>query len=139
MTRYGADGKTYGENEVTPLIYKYSDFPFDADSHEKLVAALDAFDALPQEKIEAYSNVKRALLHRHLWAVFDHSMHVMAWRKRDSRGRPELKTNPVRTQKQLVSLVQRLALTRAEILTRHQDGDGPVGRLRATARPRTPV
>ena len=34
-------------------------------------AALDAFAALPQENIEQYSDVQRALMQRNLWEVFE--------------------------------------------------------------------
>ncbi len=61
MTRYGPDGKTYGKNEVTPLIFDNSAFPFDDESYRKFTDALDAFGALPQQKVEAYSDVKRAV------------------------------------------------------------------------------
>ena len=71
MTRYGKDGKSYAENETAPVIFKWSDFPFGDKTFKKFNAALDAFAALPQAKIEAYSDIKRALLQRHLWKVVD--------------------------------------------------------------------
>ena len=71
MTRYGPDGKAYGANESSPSIFGESDFPFGDKTYKKLNAALDAFGSLPQTKIEAYSDIQRALMQRHLWQVFD--------------------------------------------------------------------
>jgi len=48
-----------------------SEFPFGDKTYKKFNAALDAFAAIPQSKIAAYSDVKRALLQRHLWKVVD--------------------------------------------------------------------
>ena len=64
MTRHGPDGKSYAENETSPAIFAWSEFPFDDKTFKKFNPAMDAFAALPQEKIEAYSDVKRALLQR---------------------------------------------------------------------------
>ena len=108
MTRYGPDGKTYGKNEVTPLIFANSAFPFDDESYRKFTAALDAFGALPQQKVEAYSDVKRALLQRHLWKVFDATGPGRVVRSHLA--------NRTDAQKKLASLIQRLALTKREIL-----------------------
>ncbi len=71
MTRYGPDGKAYGADESSPSIFRGSDFPFGDKTYNKLNAALDAFGGLPQKKIEAYSDIQRALMQRHLWHVFD--------------------------------------------------------------------
>jgi hypothetical protein len=57
MTRYGKDGKSYAENETPPVIFKWSDFPFGDKTFKKFNAALDAFAALPQARIEAYSDI----------------------------------------------------------------------------------
>lgn len=114
MTRYGKDGKAYAENESSPAIYRTSDFPFGGKTYKKFNAALDAFDALPQEKIEAYSDVKRALLQRHLWTVFDATTP-----NPDPRFRNAVRShsaNRAEAQKKLATLIRRLALTKAQIL-----------------------
>ena len=88
MTRYGPDGQSYGENESSPSIFRGSDFPFGDKTYKKLNAALDAFGALPQKKIEAYSDIQRALMLRHLWHVFDATF-PFRWMKRDPvTGKP---------------------------------------------------
>ena len=71
MARKDSEGNAYSKNEVGPLIYARSKFPFDDETYPKLTKALVGFDALPEEKIESYGTVKRALLQRHLWVVFD--------------------------------------------------------------------
>jgi hypothetical protein len=106
MTRYGPDGKSYGENETGPVILPFSIFPFGDNTYEKFKAALDASAALPQEQIEAYSDIKRALLQRHLWKVFDATIpHI--WRGHNDRR--------AAVQPKIASLIQRLALTGAQI------------------------
>jgi hypothetical protein len=114
MTRYGPDGKSYAENETVPAIFPNSDFPFGGKTYKKFNAALDAFGALPRKKIEAYSDVKRALLQRHLWAVFDATTP-----HRNPQFRNVVRShsaNRAEAQKKLATLIRRLALTKAQIL-----------------------
>lgn len=110
MVRKDSDGKAYGMNEVAPFIYGRSKFPFDDETFPKLTAALERFNALPQEKIEAYGDVKRALLQRHLWAVFDATIPPPDYVERTHMA------NRQSAQKTLAALIGRVALTRAEIL-----------------------
>ena len=118
MTRQGPDGKAYGADESSPSIFKESEFPFDDGTYSKLNAALEAFEALPQNKIEAYSDIRRAIMQRHLWQVFDatipfrwisdisaESTWSMSHADRRHAARPKI-----------ASLIQRLALTKAQIL-----------------------
>ena len=121
MTRYGPEGKSYAKNENSPAIFPQSNFPFGDKTYEKLNAALDTFAALPQAKIETYSDVQRALLQRHLWKVFDAAhrgkMQRLAAHFPD-RGFPAVRSHPDRraaVQRKIASLIQRLALTRAQI------------------------
>jgi hypothetical protein len=118
MTRYGSDGKSHGENETSPALFVLSYFPFGDKTYEKFNAALDAFAALPQSKIEAYSDIKRALLQRHLWKVYDAS-HPIYYINR--AGKPDVfyKSHSNRrtaVQPKIALLIHRLALTRAQIL-----------------------
>ncbi len=118
MTRYGPDGKAYGSNESSPSIFKESEFPFDDRTYRKLNAALDEFAALSQEKIEAYSDIQRALMQRHLWHVFDATIpfrwiadrsgeYIWGMSHADRRAavRPKVALR-----------IKRLALTKAQIL-----------------------
>jgi hypothetical protein len=120
MTRYGQDGKSYAENENSPSIFYFSRFPFGDKTYKKFTAALDAFAALPQAKIEAYSEVKRALLQRHLWKVFDVTFppNYQGY----SRRHPDIDTWPkysdrrAAVQPKVASLIKKLALTSEQIL-----------------------
>ncbi|MFT5470488.1 MAG: hypothetical protein ACI8UO_005617 [Verrucomicrobiales bacterium] len=120
MTRFGPDGKSYAENESTPAIFAWSEFPFDDKTFKKFDEALDAFGALPQEKIEEYSDVKRALLQRHLWKVFDATFPFINWKEGYYwSGRTRFpKTHMDRreaVQPRIATLIQRLALTKEQI------------------------
>ena len=122
MTRW-KDGKSYAQNETSPAIFAWSEFPFDDETFKKFDAALDEFAALPQERIEQYSDVKRALLQRHLWKVFDTTFNWDWWEEKPGWGwggrRYFPKTHMDRrkaSQPRLVSLIRRLALTREQIL-----------------------
>jgi len=114
MTRHGKDGKTYALDETGPPIFVLSNFPFGDRTYKKFHAALDAFAALPQSKIEAYSEIKRALLQRHLWKVFDatfpHNWQVQLGR---TQSLPERRAA---VRPKIASLIRRLALTQQQIL-----------------------
>ncbi len=115
MTRYGKDGKSYAENESAPVIFSSSEFPFGDKTFKKFSAAMDAFSALPQAKIEAYDDIKRALLQRHLWKVFDATTPV-SWKHEGKTYRLSHSDRRVAVRPKIASLIQRLALTRAQIL-----------------------
>lgn len=110
MIRKSADGKAFGRNEVGPLIYGRSKVPFDDETFPKLTAALMRFNALSQKKIESYGTIKRALLQRHLWVVFDATI------PRPDSQQPTQMVNRRSSQKILATLIRRVALTKDEIL-----------------------
>jgi hypothetical protein len=120
MTRYGPDGKSYAQNETSPAIFGWSAFPFDDKTFKKFHTALFAFSTLPQERIEQYSDVKRALLQLHLWKVFDTTFNwdwPKDWYWGGRRSFP--KTHMDRRaalQPAIASLIRRLALTKEQIL-----------------------
>jgi hypothetical protein len=118
MTRYGSDGKAYGANESSPSIFKESNFPFDDKTYQKFNAALDAFGAFPQEKIEAYSDIQRALMQRHLWHVFDATIPFRWIQDKSGQAIWSMSHSSRRdaVRPKIASLIQRLALTKAQIL-----------------------
>jgi hypothetical protein len=119
MTRHGPDGKAYGEHEGSPAIFDLSRFPFGDESYEKLNAALDAFATLPQSKVEGYSDIKRALLQRHLWSVFDATVPVRWIDPRTDDLHVSSRSHSDRraaVQPRIALLIRRLALTRDQIL-----------------------
>ena len=60
MLRKDSDGKAYSTNEIGPLIYGRSKFPFDDETFPSLTAAMEGFNALSQQKIESYGTVTRS-------------------------------------------------------------------------------
>lgn len=109
MVRKDSDGKSYATNEVGPLIYGRSKFPFDDVTFPKLTAALEQFNALSDAQIKAYGTVKRALLQRHLWVVFDATI------PNDYKPPTHLDRRQA-AQEMLAKLISRVALTKDEIL-----------------------
>ena len=101
MVRKDSEGIAFGRNAVGPSIYGRSRFPFDDETFPKLTAALDRFSALSQAKIKAYGNVKRALLQRHLWKVFDATGPSRRFRSDRSHA-----ANRTESQKKIASLIQ---------------------------------
>lgn len=118
MTRYGQDGKVYAKNETSPVIFSNSEFPFDDRTFEKFDKALDAFAALSKEEIEAYGDLRRALLQRHLWKVFDYTPDRLVdartgrvWAIPLSHPNRRAQARP-----KIASLIRRLALPRERIV-----------------------
>ncbi|MEO8350896.1 MAG: hypothetical protein ABI680_04140 [Chthoniobacteraceae bacterium] len=112
--RQGPGGETVGLDSPFPLIWNNSRFLFNEGQSRKLIDALDAFNALPQEKIRGYGSVKRALLQRHLWTVFDWTTErqTPSWVPEPE----QLKFDRLTFQKGIASLLKRLALSKEEIL-----------------------
>ena len=118
MTRYGPDGKPYAQNESTPVILPETDFPFGDKTYTKFNDALKVFMALPQEEIEAYSDIQRAILQRHLWKVYDAS-HPEYWTNSAGEQGTTIRSYSERRASvgpKIATLVGRLALSRDQIL-----------------------
>lgn len=120
MTRYGPDGKVYAQNETSPAIFSWSEFPFDDKMFDKFDAALNTFAALPQKDIDEYTDVKRALLQRHLWKVFDTTFDwdwKPDWWWSGTRSFPKTHLDRrAAVQPAIVTLLRKLALTKEQIL-----------------------
>lgn len=119
MTRW-KDGKPHAQNETSPAVFSWSEFPFDDQTFDGFNTALDAFAALPQEKIEQYSDVQRALMQRNLWEVFETTFNwdwAENWWWDGQRSFPKTHLERRATaQPKIASLVKRLALTKEQIL-----------------------
>jgi hypothetical protein len=106
MVRHARDGVAYGENEIAPMVFKFSGFPFDDATYPRLTASLNR---LTPKRIQTYSDVQRAVMQRQLWALFD-----LTTPSRFITRRPhEARRNAVR--QQLVGVIRQLALKRSEI------------------------
>ena len=119
MTRW-KDGKAYAQDETSPAVFSWSEFPFDDQTFDKFNTALDAFAALPQEQIEQYSDVQRALMQRNLWELFETTFNWnwssdWWWDGQRSFPKTHIERRAI-AQPKLASLVKRLALTKEQIL-----------------------
>jgi beta-lactamase regulating signal transducer with metallopeptidase domain len=119
MTRW-KNGKAYAQDETSPAVFSWSEFPFDNHTFDKFNAALDAFAGLPQEKIERYSDVQRALMQRNLWELFETTFNWKWstdwwWDGQRSFPKTHIERRAI-AQPKLASLIKRLALTKEQIL-----------------------
>lgn len=114
MIRQAKDGTFYGADSAFPLAYRDSRYLFADQKTGAFLKALDSFTALSNEEIADYGPVKRALLQRHLWTVFDWTtIRQSPWWKVEPEG---IDSNRVAIQKRIASLIRRLALSKNEIL-----------------------
>lgn len=102
--RITADGHEYGRDSLDPLLWEGGSYLVYGPSYQQALEALDAFDSARSETLIT-DPLKRAMLQRDLWAVFD--MLAQDWTGYEAERR-DLETR-------LAPLIQRLALTKAEI------------------------
>ena len=95
-----------------------SDFPFDDKTYPKLNEALGAFAALPQPKIESYSDIQRAIMQRHLWKAYDatHPEFVTELSRDQDNTAQSHPDRRKAARPKISSLMRRLALTKDAIL-----------------------
>lgn len=70
LVRTGPDGKEYGHDRLDPLLWRETRILLEENSHEQALAILDEFLTKNVEKL-IEDPLKRAILQRDLWAVFD--------------------------------------------------------------------
>ena len=105
MVRQGSDGKSYGLEELDPLLWNGTRFLREGPSHERFLTALEAFNAQSEAAFASYRPMQRAVLQRLLWAVFD-------WAAQRGTGRSEGQRT---IQRRVVPVLKRLALSRRAI------------------------
>lgn len=108
MVRHALNGVAFGENEIAPMIFKFSAFPFDDGTYPRLRAVLTD---IKSDEIETLSVAQRAILQRQVWAIFDATTPSRFVTRRPHEER----RNAVR--QQLADLIRSLALKKSEILT----------------------
>jgi hypothetical protein len=108
--RVGPDGRTYGQDRLEPLLWAHSKHLLEERSHKRAAAVLEEFLKDKGEK-RIDDPLKRALLQRDLWLVFN-------WLEgdHDDFKEPALKPEEARTAKErlrrpLAAIIDRLALT----------------------------
>jgi hypothetical protein len=110
--RVGPDGKSYGHDRLDPLLWKDTKYLIEGKPHERSIAVLDEFLAKEGEKL-IENPLKRAILQRDLWTVFDWAAEPGTnGAKADSRRA----ATPRRAlQRRLARTIRRLALTADQI------------------------
>jgi hypothetical protein len=105
--RTGPDGKEYGLDRLDPLLWMETKYLLEGKPQEQAIAVLDEFLAKDGEKL-VQDPLKRAILQRDLWAMFDWTAEPRAYRGRTPPPRRAL-------QLRLARIIQRLALTPKQI------------------------
>jgi hypothetical protein len=70
FVRTAVDGRTYGQDELDPLLWPRSQYLVAGERHKRVVALLDEFLATDGHRLVTDA-VKRVVLQHDLWAVFD--------------------------------------------------------------------
>jgi hypothetical protein len=110
--RAGPDGKDYGHDRLDPLLWLETRHLLEGKSREQAVAVLDEFLAEHGEKL-VDDPLKRAILQRDLWAVFDWTAEPGANTQEAYSRRPRPPRRAL--QPRLARIIQRLALTPEQI------------------------
>jgi hypothetical protein len=110
FVRVGPDGRAYGQDRLEPLLWRASKHLLQEDSNKRAVAILEEFLKNRGEKL-IDDPLKRALLQRDLWLVFD-------WLegKHDNFAKPPLEAEAAsaaqeRLRRPLAAVIGRLALS----------------------------
>jgi hypothetical protein len=102
--RTGPDGKEYGLDRLDPLLWRETRHLLEGESHEQAIAVLDEFLTASGENL-VHDPLKRAILQRDLWAVFDWTTEAREKTQKSCRA----------LQGRLARIIQRLALTAEQI------------------------
>jgi hypothetical protein len=110
--RSGPDGTEYGHDRLDPLLWFETRYLLESPAHEQTIALLDAFLNKSGESLIA-DPLKRAILQRDLWALFDWSAEPDANTLDAHAG---CASEPRRAlQVRLAQCIQRLALSPEQI------------------------
>ncbi|HEX2714343.1 MAG TPA: hypothetical protein VHM88_19290, partial [Candidatus Acidoferrales bacterium] len=99
----------YGEDSLDPMLWPQSQHLLSQPSHGIALRVLDEFLRTHAENL-IKDPIKRAMLQRDLWAVFDWSVQQIQW-----TGTPEYSNEKRELQSRLAELLRRLALTPEQI------------------------
>jgi hypothetical protein len=101
--REGRDGREYGYDELDPLLWWSTKYLLKKPAYQDAIVVLDEFLSAHAEKMIA-DPLKRAILQRDLWAIFDWTTTVL----NNSQEKLDL-------QIKLVQVIKRLALSPDQI------------------------
>ena len=111
FVRAAVDGRSYGQDELDPLLWPKSKYLLAGERHKRVVALLDEFLAKDGHKF-IKDPLKRVVLQHDLWAVFDWLANPTApYQYREDDFPPEVRVLQVR----LAKAIRRLALSAEEI------------------------
>ncbi len=111
FVRTASDKKSYGEDELDPLLWPGSKHLLAGEQHRRVVALLDDFLAKGGHKL-IKDPLKRVVLQHDLWAVFDWLANPTApYQYREDDSPPEARALQVR----LARAIRRLAPSAEEI------------------------
>jgi len=108
--REGPTGIRYGTDSLDPLLWLNSKYLLASPSHQRALRVLDEFLQTHAENL-IHDPVKRAILQRDLWAVFDWSVH----REPEHLGEAQYEGEKRELQIRLAEVLRRLALTPKQI------------------------
>ncbi len=109
LVRTAASGQEFGDDTIDPLLWTNSQHLLEEPSHTKAIAILDEFPSAHGELVIA-DPLKRAVLQRDLWAVFDWSAHGGGYAEPD-QVEPQRRA----LQSRLAEIIRRIALSKDEI------------------------
>ena len=107
--REDSRGNRYGEDSLDPMLWRESEHLLSQPSHGLALRALDEFLRTHAETL-IQDPLKRAMLQRDLWAVFDWSVQQYS-----SIRRPAYSDEKRALQVRLAGVLRRLALTKEQI------------------------
>jgi hypothetical protein len=107
--REDSRGNVYGEDSLDPMLWLQSQHLLSQPSYGIALRVLDEFLRTHAEDLTK-DPLKRAMLQRDLWAVFDWSVEQVQW-----TGTPEYSDEKRELQSRLAELLRRLALTPEQI------------------------
>jgi hypothetical protein len=107
--REDSQGNLYGEDSLDLMLWPQSQHLLSQPSHETALRVLDEFLRTHAENL-IRDPLKRAMLQRDLWAVFDWSVQQIQW-----KGTPDYGNEKRELQGRLAEVLRRLALTPEQI------------------------
>jgi hypothetical protein len=110
FVRKDASGAIYGSDSLDPLLWLNSTHLLSEPSHRRALRVLDEFLQTHAENL-IRDPVKRAVLQRDLWAIFDWSIE----REPERPEKPEYEREKRELQTRLAEALRRLALTSKQI------------------------
>ncbi len=108
--RESRDGREYGYDELDPLLWKQTKYLLSDPAHREALTVLDEFLSTGGEKA-INDPLKRAILQRDLWAIFDWTTECFECIKQSAATSP----NKLNLQTRLVQVIKKLALSPEQI------------------------